>query len=146
MSETAPLVPEPADTRLAASALRGVDAALDAQGPVPVRLGEQPTEVVVPRPAVAALAQVLDSFARGDSVTILPTRRELTTQEAADALNVSRPFLIDLLDAGQIAYRRVGNRRRVDAASLIRYREKDDAKRRSAADALTAEAHALGMS
>ena len=58
---------------------------------------------------------------------------------------MSRPFLIDLLDAGQIEYRRVGNRRRVDAASLIQYREKDDAQRRSAADALTAEARALGL-
>ena len=146
MTETAPLVPEPADTRLAASALRGVNAALDAQGPVSVRLGGQSTEIVVPRSAVAALAQVLDSFARGESVTVLPTRRELTTQQAADALNVSRPFLIDPLDAGQIAYRRAGNRRRVDAASLIQYREKDDARRRSAADALTSEARALGLS
>ena len=61
-------------------------------------------------------------------------------------LNVSRPFLIGLLDAGQIEYRTVGTHRRVKAASLVRYLHEDDARRREAADALASEAHSLGLS
>lgn len=79
---------------------------------------------LVPEPAdteLAALAHVLDSFARGEGVPLLPSRAELTTQQAADAVRVSRPFLIGLLDAGQIDYHPVGTDRRVKAASLIRY-------------------------
>lgn len=143
MSDIATLVPEPADAESAASALRGLDAALGAGGPV--RLGGQGGEVEVPRSALAALAQVLDSFAHGEGVTVVPAQTELTTQQAADVLNVSRPFLISLLDAGQIEYRSVGTHRRVRAASLIRYMREDDARRKAAADVLAAEAHALGL-
>jgi excisionase family DNA binding protein len=121
MGDIATLVPEPADTELAASALRGLDAALGMEGPVRLRLGGQSGEVEVPRSALAALAQVLGSFAHGEGVTVVPAQAELTTQQAADALHVSRPFLIGLLDAGQIEYRTVGTHRRVKAASLIRY-------------------------
>ena len=145
MSDIATLVPEPADTELAASALRGLDAALDAEGPVRLRLAGQIGEVEVPRSALAALAQVLDSFAHGEGVTVLPSQAELTTQQAADALNVSRPFLIGLLDAGQIDYRTVGTHRRVKAASLVRYLRKDDVRRQAAADALSAETRELGF-
>jgi excisionase family DNA binding protein len=145
VSDIATLVPEPADTELAASALRRLDAALDAEGPVRLRLGDQADGVEVPRSALAALAQVLDSFAHGDGVTVITSAAELTTQQAADALRVSRPFLIGLLDAGQIEYRTVGTHRRVKAASLIRYLREDDARRHAAADALAAETHELGF-
>ncbi|WP_126377966.1 hypothetical protein [Arachnia propionica] len=70
----------------------------------------------MPRPA---LARVLDSFAHGEGVTVVPTQAELTTQQAADALHVLRLFLIGVLDAGQIEYRTVGTHRRAKAASLI---------------------------
>ena len=109
-------------------------------------LGEPGGEVEVPRSVLAALARVLDSFAHGEGVTLVPAHAELTTQQAADALNVSRPFLIGLLDAGQIAYRTVGTHRRVKAASLVRYLREDDARRVVVADELAAEAHALGLS
>lgn len=145
MSDIATLVPEPADTELAVSALRRLDAALDAEGPVRLRLAGQVSDVEVPRSALAALAQVLDSFAHGEGVTVLPSQSELTTQQAADALHVSRPFLIGLLDAGQIEYRTVGTHRRVKAASLIRYLREDDDRRQAAADALTAETRELGF-
>lgn len=145
MSDIATLVPEPADTELAASALRGLDAALRAQGPIRLRLSGQAGEVEMPRSALAALAQVLDSFAHGEGVTVVPAQAELTSQQAADALHVSRPFLIGLLDAGQIDYRTVGTHRRVKAASLIRYLREDDARRTAAADALATETRELGF-
>lgn len=145
MSDIATLVPEPADTELAASALRGLDAALGTEGPVRLRLAGQVGELEVPRSALTALAQVLDSFAHGEGVTVVPAQAELTTQQAADALHVSRPFVIGLLDAGQIEYRTVGSHRRVKAASLIRYLREDDARRTAAADALAAETRELGF-
>jgi excisionase family DNA binding protein len=146
MSNIATLVPEPTDAELAASVLRGLDAALDADTPVRLNLGERGGDVEVPRSVLAALARVLDSFAHGEGVTLVPAHAELTTQQAADAMGVSRPYLIGLLDAGQIAYRTVGTHRRVQAASLIQYLREDDARRTAAANELAAEAHALGLS
>lgn len=143
MSDIATPVPELADTELAASALRGLNAALGAEGPVRLHLAGQVSDVEVPRSALAALAQVLDSFAHGEGLTVLPSQAELTTQQAADALHVSRPFLIGLLDVGQIEYRTVGTHRRVKAASLMRYLRKDDERRQTVADALTAETREL---
>lgn len=145
MSDIAMLIPEPTDTELAAAALRALDAALGAEGPVRLHLGVQASEVEVPRSALAALAQVLDSFAHGEGVTVVPAQAELTTQQAADTLHVSRPFLIRLLEAGQIDYRTVGTHRRVKAASLIRYLWEDDARRQATADALAAETRELGF-
>jgi excisionase family DNA binding protein len=91
------------------------------------------------------LAQVLSAFAHGEGVTVLPAQAELTTQQAADALNVSRPFLIGLLEQGKIAYRTVGTHRRVKASSLVEYMRADDAERLAAADALSAETYDLGL-
>lgn len=108
-------------------------------------MGGQIGEVEVPRSALAALVHVLDSFAHGEGVTVLPSQAELTTQQAADTLQVSRPFLIGLLDAGHIKYRTVGTHRRVKAASLVSYLREDDERRQSAADALTAETREFGF-
>ena len=107
MSDIATLFPEAADTELAASALRKLDAALRTKGPVRLHLAGQTGGAEAPRSALAALAQVLDNFAHSEGVTVLPSHAELTTQQAADALHVSCPFLIGLLDDGQIEYRTV---------------------------------------
>ncbi|MGO1319441.1 MAG: helix-turn-helix domain-containing protein [Galactobacter sp.] len=146
MSDISTLVPEPTDAKLAASALRSLGDALNEDTPVRLSVGASDMGTEMPRAVVDAIAHVLDSFAHGEGVTLVPAHAELTTQQAADVLNVSRPFLIGLLDAGRIGYRTVGTHRRVRAASLVRYLREDDAIRGTAADELAAEAHALGLS
>lgn len=107
--------------------------------------GEHGTALVVPRGAVELLARILAHMAAGHGVSVVPSHAELTTQQAADLLNVSRPFLIGLLDAGEIEYRRVGAHRRIKAASLLDYLRKDDKRRRDAADQLSALTQELGL-
>jgi excisionase family DNA binding protein len=96
--------------------------------------GQPSGALVVPRAAVELLARILAHMAAGQGVSVVPSHAELTTQQAADLLNVSRPFLIGLLSAGEIEYRKVGKHRRIKAESLLRYLAEDDRRRRDAAD------------
>nr|WP_207781945.1 helix-turn-helix domain-containing protein [Phytoactinopolyspora limicola] len=85
------------------------------------------------------------NMAAGQGVTLVPAHAELTTQQAASLLNVSRPFLIGLLDQDEIEYRTVGTHRRIKASSLLDYMRRDDAKRRNAADELAALTQEMGL-
>src|SRR6266545_51552 len=103
-------------------------------GPTKVRLvvEEDAEELVVPRGAVELLARILAHMAAGQGVSVVPAHAELTTQQAADLLNVSRPHLIGLLQAGEIEYRKVGKHRRVKVSSLLQYMRGDDRRRQDA--------------
>lgn len=116
-------------------------------GPSQVRLvvEDDGEELVVPRAAVELLARVLAHMAAGQGVSVVPAHAELTTQQAADLLNVSRPHLIGLLEAGEISYRKVGKHRRVRASSLLEYMRADDRRRRAAADELSALTQEMGL-
>jgi excisionase family DNA binding protein len=98
-------------------------------------------------PAVAArlLVRILEEMGRGNAVTVVPVRPELTTQEAADMLNISRPSLIQLLQDGKIEYRRVGTHRRVRFDALMQYKRTADAARRAALAELAAYDQELGI-
>jgi excisionase family DNA binding protein len=104
----------------------------------------QPT-VKLPAPAVGLLLRILEEMARGNAVTIIPVHAELTTQEAADMLNISRPSLIQLLEEGKIDYRRVGTHRRVRFEALMKYKRQADEARRAALDELAAYDQELGI-
>jgi excisionase family DNA binding protein len=101
--------------------------------------------LVVPREAAVLLAQVLGYLANGEGVTVIPDSAELTTQQAADFLNVSRPYLIKLLESGEIPFRHVGTHRRVRFRDLREFRNRDDLERRRAADELTQLSQDLGL-
>ena len=95
--------------------------------------------------ALDLLVEVLGQLANGNAVTAVPVHAELTTHQAAEILNVSRPFLIGLLDAGEIPFRMVGTHRRIRFTDLMAYKQQDDAKRDKALAELTQQAQDLGL-
>lgn len=101
--------------------------------------------VDIPASLLPMLRDIIGSIAAEQTITIVPESAELSTQQAADLLKVSRPFLIRLLDEERILYRRVGTHRRVDAQSLLQYREQSLSEQRSAAQKLTELTEELGL-
>jgi len=112
---------------------------------VTVEGGDNREPLTLPREAVELLATLLAHLGAGRGVSVVPQNAELTTQQAADLLNVSRPFLIGLLQAGEIEYRTVGTHRRILASSLIDYKREDDSRRRAAADELSQLNQDMGL-
>ncbi|MCA9527743.1 MAG: helix-turn-helix domain-containing protein [Myxococcales bacterium] len=84
-------------------------------------------------------------MANGHAVTLLPVRAELTTQQAADLLGVSRPHLVGLLEAGKIAFHRVGTHRRVRAVDVLAWRKQRRAESERLLDELAADAQELDL-
>jgi excisionase family DNA binding protein len=91
------------------------------------------------------LAQVMGLLESGEGVALVPNAAQLTTQQAADMLNVSRPYLIGLLESGQIEFTKVGRHRRVPFAALVEYKRHADQRGRAAADEMSELGQQLGL-
>lgn len=98
----------------------------------------------IPASAFHALKLVVQGMARGQTMTLVPHGKELTTQEAADLLHVSRPHLVKLLDEGTIPHYKVGSHRRVRIEDVLDYRERRAGIRRDKLDELTRLSEELG--
>jgi excisionase family DNA binding protein len=99
----------------------------------------------VPGAALPLLASLLQELSRGKGVVFVTTDTELTTQQAADFLHVSRPYLVKLLDQGKIPFRKVGVRRRVHLQDVLSYMEASGDAAAKALDEMAAENQRLGL-
>jgi len=147
---TETVTPTPDDTQLAQESSRRLTQFLATKSRKRLRVhiapDDEPEEAIsIPASAFRLLNDILREMAKGNAVTLIPVHAELTTQQAADLLNVSRPFLVEQLEKGVISFRKVGTHRRILFKDLMNYKETMDRNRLDALDELTAQAQELGM-
>jgi excisionase family DNA binding protein len=143
-----PVAPTEDDSRQAQESVRRLAPHLAARRGLRIQIVEdgQPKETLaIPAAALRLLADILTEMAQGNAVTLIPIHAELTTQQAANVLNVSRPFLVRLLERGEIPHRKVGTHRRVLFQDLLDYKHRIDAAREATLEELAAQAQELGM-
>ncbi len=143
MNSLAELNPAAREAELARVALVQIRAAqevlaLGESDSVTITVHGAEQKIEVPSSVFNLIGAVLGKVSAGEGVTLIPSNAELTTQQAADMLNVSRPFLIGLLESNEIEYRKVGSHRRVLAVSLMSYLKIDNESRRQVVDELIA--------
>ena len=138
-----PILPSADDAELAAAASRHLSQARHEGKELRVQLDGE--ELPLPKAVSELLHHLLAEMAKGNAVTLFPVHAELTTQEAADYLNVSRPYLIRLLEQGRIRFHLVGTHRRVKFSDLEAFRKGAEDGHRSARDELAAQAQELRM-
>jgi excisionase family DNA binding protein len=102
-------------------------------------------EIILPRAAVALLRDLLTEMAQGRAVNLIPVHAELTTQQAADLLNVSRPHLVKLINEGKIPHAMVGTHRRIRLQDLLEYQRRQQADSGAALAELAQQAQELDL-
>lgn len=142
LDHDAPVVPNEADSELAATASR--ELARAQKDAIRVCL-EDGTELLLPKAVTPLLVHLLTEMSQGNAVTLIPVHAELSTQEAANLLNVSRPHLVKLLEAGEIPFHKAGTHRRIKFADLEIYRKRFEEQRQAALDELANQAQELDM-
>lgn len=146
---TEPVTPNESDMKAALESSRLLGrVAQSGKGAVRVRVvdgDEQEATLSVPAIAVQLLLQILTEMGKGNAVTLVPHHAELTTQQAADMLSVSRPYLVKLLETGEIPFHKVGTHRRILFSDVLAYQQKTRAAREQALDELAALSQELGL-
>ena len=144
-----PTIPTDQDAVLAREASRILDAKSASEGALRVRLietgDEPPATLELPAAAVRLLKDLLREMAAGHAVTLVPIESEITTQQAADLLNVSRPYVVGLIDQGKLPARMVGPQRRVMLADVLAYKVESKTKARAALREMVAIDQELGL-
>lgn len=144
------VTPTPADVQLARESGRRLTQFLAAKPKKSLRVRIEPENepeesISIPVTAFRLLNSILTEMAEGNAVTLIPVHAELTTQQAAQILNVSRPFLIEQLEKGVIPYRKVGTHRRIMFKDLMKYKQTMDRNRLNALEELSAIDQELGL-
>jgi len=142
--------PTAADSQLALESSRRLTQLLAAEPKKSLRVRIEPENepeesISIPVTAFRLLNSILTEMAKGNAVTLIPVHAELTTQQAAHLLNVSRPFLIEQLEKAVIPYRMVGTHRRIKFQDLLEYKLTMDRNRLSALEELSAIDQELGL-
>jgi excisionase family DNA binding protein len=143
-----PVTPSQEDSAIARQASRQLAQLLDAAKEFRVQSrgeGKRGESVALPMPAVRLLVEILTQMAQGNTVTLIPIHAELTTQQAADLLNVSRPFLIKLLEQKRLPFSKVGKHRRIQLSDVLSFKHCSDEQRRVALERLAADGQELNM-
>ena len=140
-----PTVPTEQEAKLAEEGGRLLARCIGRGKTARIRVIDGREDITVPVSALRMLVDILAQMARGNAVTIVPIHAELTTQEAADFLNVSRPFLIGLLEQGKLPFRKVGTHRRVRFEDLLKHQEAAAEQRKKTLDELTKLAQESGQ-
>jgi excisionase family DNA binding protein len=102
-------------------------------------------DLILPGSALNLLLDILTEMSKGNAITVMPIHAELSTQEAAGILNVSRPHLVGLLEQEKIPFRKVGTHRRVLAKDVFDYKKLIDEERLNALNELATQAQELDM-
>lgn len=110
-----------------------------------VKVDKREAKITFPFSAIKLLLQILNQMAEGNAVTLIPIHAELSTQEAANLLNVSRPFLIKLLENNKIPFHKVGTHRRIRFIDLLKFKAHSDHVSKQALDELVKQAQELDM-
>lgn len=111
----------------------------------PVLVGENGKSVRLPDTVYRLLKEILRNMQLGRAIALVPENQQLTTQRAANLLGVSRPFLIKLLEAGELPYHKAGSHRRIYLKDLRGYQRRRDVERKAALDQIAQEAFELGL-
>ncbi|MDJ1178765.1 helix-turn-helix domain-containing protein [Roseofilum sp. BLCC_M91] len=141
-----PIQPSKNDIRLAAETAQKL-AAYAENEVLKIRIIEEGSDTIpveIPAPAVSLLIDLLQEMSKGNAVTLIPYHAQLTTQKAADFLNVSEPFVVELCNKGELPYSRLGKHRMIDFADLIEFKRKSLVESHQALDELAALHQEMG--
>ncbi len=148
LQENIPMIPKKHDIDLASQSSKELAACFpkkEKDFQMVVKGDKREAKITFPFSAIKLLHQILTQMAEGNAVTLIPIHAELTTQEAANLLNVSRPFLIKLLDKGEIPFHKKGTHRRILCRDLLQYKIKSENISKKALDDLVKQAQELDM-
>lgn len=117
----------------------------NAKGGVKIRIQESDNYITIPKKALTLLSTIVANMAEGKPMTLLPLEAEVSTQQAADMLNVSRPHLVKLLEEGKIPFKKVGSHRRILLEALIDYETQSKKERKQHLEFLAKQAQELNL-
>jgi len=137
--------PSAEDIKLAAESSRLIAAALGHGDTARIRVIDGEEDITVPLMAMRMLVDILAHMAEGEAISLIPQHAALTTQQAADIMNVSRPYFVKILENGELPFHKVGSHRRVFFRDLVAYKEQSMTDRKQAMDELAAQAQELDM-
>ena len=140
-----PVLPNLQEAELARASSRLLATCIGHGATARLRVIDGEGEIEVPVKALRMLVDILANMAEGNAVSIVPIHAELTTQQAADFLNVSRPYLVGLVERGELPHHKVGTHRRVCFRDLLEYRSQRMDQSKAALDALAEQAQKLGL-